>query len=146
MLLSGNTLPPTQTPTPTATPAPSPSEFAQTVVNTLNAKNFDSAKSLMDQSFGMAFWQSQGTSYTPDQAILQLQFNYIGTSTVLTPDPNKDLNALLDGLNPYSIMGLDPSTSQALFVSGWGLDGKGEAILYVTRRAEACIGIAFSSQ
>jgi hypothetical protein len=30
-------------------------------------------------------------------------------------------------------MGLDPSSSQALFVSGWGLDGKSEAVLYVTR-------------
>ena len=30
-------------------------------------------------------------------------------------------------------MGLDASTSQALFVSGWGLDGKGEALLYFTR-------------
>ena len=39
-------------------------------------------------------------------------------------------------MNPYAIMGLDPSTSQALFVSGWGLDGKGEAILYVTKGSD----------
>ncbi|RPI94936.1 MAG: SH3 domain-containing protein, partial [Chloroflexi bacterium] len=80
-------------------------------------------------------WQSQGTSYTPDLAIEQLQLNYIGASTVLTANPNKDLNALLGGSNPYTIVGLDPSNSLALFVSGWGLDGKGEAILYVTRLA-----------
>jgi len=42
---------------------------------------------------------------------------------------------LVGGANPYSIMGLEASTSLALFVSGWGLDGKGEAILYVTRPA-----------
>jgi hypothetical protein len=58
---------------------------------------------------------------------------------VLVPDPNKDLNALLDGLNPYSIMGLDPSNSLGLFVSGWGLDGRGEAILYVTRNADGSL-------
>ena len=92
----------------------------------------------MDETFGFAFWQSEGTSYTADQAIQQLQTNYLG-ATPLTPDPNKDLSTLLDGLNPYSIMGLDPNKSQALFVSGWGLDGKGEAILYTTRLADGSL-------
>lgn len=138
-LLFGN--PPTSNPTPppTATPPPSPTEFSQALVGTLNAKNFDAVKALMDQSFRMAFWQSQGTPYTPDLAIEQLRTNYIGTSTVLTTDPGKDLTALLGGVNPYSIVGLDASNSQALFVSGWGLDGKGEAILYVTRRADGSL-------
>ena len=86
----------------------------------------------MDLQFVFAFWQSQGTSVSNDEAIQQLQTNYL-SATPLTPDANKDLNALLGGVNPYSIMGLDASKSQALFVSGWGLDGKGEALLYFTR-------------
>ena len=127
--------PPCNTPTPPP-PDPSATEFAQTIVTTLNAKNFDAAKSKMGQSFSMAFWQSQGMSLTPDEAIQQLQLNYIGAATVLTHDPDMDLNTLLGGANPYSIMGLDASTSLAFFVSGWGLDGRGEAILYVTRRPD----------
>jgi hypothetical protein len=114
-------------------PCVTPAELEQNIVNALNAKNFDAAKSMMGQTFGFAFWQSQGFSRTPDEAIQQLQTNYIGASTVLVPDPNKDLMALLGGSNPYSIMGLDPAKSLALYVSGWGLDGKGEAILYVTQ-------------
>jgi len=86
----------------------------------------------MNQALVFAFWQSQGTSYTPDQAIQQLQTNYLGT-TSLTPNYSKDLTTLLGGSDPYSIVGLNASNSQALFVSGWGLDGKGEAILYFTR-------------
>jgi photosystem II stability/assembly factor-like uncharacterized protein len=135
--LFGNTAPP-QSPTsiPTATPPTVPTqssaEALQAVVNALNARNFDAAKASMGQTFGMAFWQSQGISLTPDAAIQQLQQNYIGPSTTLAPDPAKDLTTLLGGTNPFSIMGLDPSTSQALYVSGWGQDGKGEAILYVT--------------
>jgi len=113
-------------------PCIAPADLAQTIVDTLNAKDFAAARSKMRISFMMAFWQSQGTSYTPDLAIEQLQLNYIGPSTVLVSNPNKDLTALLGGSNPYTIMGLDPSNSLALFVSGWGLDGKGEAILYVT--------------
>jgi hypothetical protein len=71
--------------------------------------------------------------------VQQLQLNYIGAATVLTPDPNKDLPALLGDVNPYSIMGLDASNTLALFVSGWGLDGSSEAILYVTRSANGSL-------
>ncbi|HEX9332068.1 MAG TPA: hypothetical protein VF896_09285, partial [Anaerolineales bacterium] len=137
-LLFGSVPASTPVPPPTASPVPSPAEFAQTIVNALNARNFDAVRVSMDQSFGFAFWQSQGTAYTPDLAIEQLRTNYIGASTVLVADPNKDLNALL-GTNPYSIVGLDPANSQALFVSGWGLDGTDEAILYITRRADASL-------
>jgi hypothetical protein len=106
--------------------------FGQAVVDALNAQNYDLVRVLMDQEFGFAFWQSQGFSSPVDLAIEQLK-NYIGPGTHLTADPGKDLTALLGGFDPYAIMGLNPATSQALFVSGWGLDGLGEAILYVTR-------------
>jgi photosystem II stability/assembly factor-like uncharacterized protein len=114
-------------------PCVTPAELEQNIVSALNTKNFDTAKALMGQTFGFAFWQSQGISRTPDEAIQQLQANYIGASTVLVPDPNKDLKTLLGGMDPYAIMNLDPSKSLGLFVSGWGLDGKGEAILYITK-------------
>jgi hypothetical protein len=102
----------------------------------LNAKNFDAARSKMGPSFMMAFWQSQGISLTPDEAVQQLQLNYIGAATVLTHDPDQDLMALLGGANPYTTMGLDASTSFAYYVSGWGMDGRGQAILYMTRRGD----------
>jgi photosystem II stability/assembly factor-like uncharacterized protein len=107
-------------------------KFGQLLVDTLNALNFDLLKVLMDQSFGFGFWQSEGFFSPPDLAIEQLR-SYLGASTVLTADPTRDLSILLGGFDPYAIVGLDAAKSQALFVSGWGLDGKGEAILYVTR-------------
>ena len=119
------------------TPAASaPANFAQSVVDRLNARNFSALQTMMDTSFVFAFWQSQGTAYPPDQAIAQLQTNYISASPNLVANVNKDLTTLLGGLNPYSIMGLDPAKSLALFVSGWGLNGTDEAILYVTQRAD----------
>jgi hypothetical protein len=36
-------------------------------------------------------------------------------------------------------MGLDPAKSQALFVSNWGVDGKAEAIIYSTQRADGSL-------
>lgn len=130
--------PSTSIPSPTATPAPSPIEFVQTIVNALNARNFDAVRASMDQSFGFGYWQSQGTSYTADEAIEILRSS-LSTTTPLVSDANKDLMALLGGLDPYMIMGLDPAKSQALFVSGWGPDGSSEAILYVTRRTDGSL-------
>lgn len=117
-------------------PPTSPADFAQTVVNMLNARDFNTLPTMMDQNFGFAYWQSQGNSYPSDQAIEQLR---TGLTVTLVPNPSKDLNSLLGGLNPYSIMGLDPSKSYGLFVSGWGSDSNAEAILYVTQRADGSL-------
>ena len=116
-------------------PCVTPAELLQNIVNTLNAKNFDVAKTMMEQTFEVGFWQSQGLSLTPDQAVQQLQ-GYVLPNTVLVSDANKDLNSLLGGLNAYAIMHLDPSKSLALFVSGLGSNGTGEAILFVTQRLD----------
>ncbi len=119
-------------------PSPEPGAFAQSIVDALNARHFDVVRASMDQTVAFAFWESQGIAYTPDQAIAALQTNYLGAAT-LVPDPSRDLAALLGGLNPYSMMGLDPARAYALYISGWGLDGKTEAILYVTRRADGSL-------
>ena len=92
----------------------------------------------MDQTFTFAYWQSQGNSYPADQALESLM-GTLSATTPLVSDPGRDLTTLLGGLNPYSIMGLNPSNSQALFVSGWGTDGSGEAILYVTRQPDGSL-------
>ena len=126
------------TSTPTPTPAQSPAALAQFVVDTLNARNFTALPAMMDSSFTFAFWESQSTAYPSDQAIAAMQNNYFST-TPMTSDPGRDLTTLLGGLNPYGIMNLDPAKSQALFVSGWGIDGRAEAILYVTQRADGSL-------
>jgi len=130
--LFGNNPTPTHTPTPSADPL----AFAQSVVTALNARNFDALPAMMDQTFTFAYWQSQGTSYPSDEAIESLR---IGLTVTLIPDAGKDLNALLGGSNPYTIMGLDPAKSQALFVSAWGSDSNAEAILFVTQRPDGSL-------
>ena len=118
-------------------PAPAdPSAFAHSIVNTLNARNFDGLQTMMDQSFVFAYWESQGTSYSRDQAIESLR---TGLTVMPVPDASKDLNSLLGGLNPYSIVGLDPAKSYGLYVKGWGSDSQAEAILYVTQRPDGSL-------
>ncbi len=98
-LISGNQpVPPTATPAPPpSTPAPDPAAFAQSIVNVLNTRNFNALPAMMDQSLGFAYWQSQGTSYPSDQAIESLR---TGLHYHVDTRPGKDLNSLLDGMNP----------------------------------------------
>jgi hypothetical protein len=116
-------------------PPITPESVLNSVVAGLNAQDFDKLKSLMSDSLMIAYWQSEGTSYTPDAAVEQLRFN----APAIAGDPNRDLITVLKGSNPYTVMGLNPETSLALFVSGWGTAGADEAILYVTRRADGSL-------
>jgi photosystem II stability/assembly factor-like uncharacterized protein len=130
--------PPLPCPTDTPVASQDPGAFLQSIVDVLNARSFDVAKAKMDQTFTTGFWQSQGTTSTPDQEIAAFQNSYLGT-TPLASNTTKDLTALLGGLNPYTIMGLDPAKSYALFVSGLGPNGTAEAIFYAVRRADGSL-------
>lgn len=129
-------LPSTPVPSPTATVAPVPPVTMTTLVEALNARNYELLKTFMNETFVFAFWQSQGYATTPDLAIETLKINYLGPSTHLTLDPGKDLVALLGGLDPYAIMGFNANNAQVLFVSGWGPAGADEAILYITSQPD----------
>jgi hypothetical protein len=118
------------------TPTVNPTEFVQSIVNALNARDFVTARGSMDQSFMFAYWQSQGAPTPADQAIESLRTVHLSPGRLLIPDLNKDLSTLLGEFNPYTLMGLDPDSSRALFVSDWGLDGTDQALLYVTRRPD----------
>jgi len=105
--------------------------FKQSLVEVLNARNYDLLKTLMDKSLMIALYRSKGSAYDVESAIEQLKLNHLNATTPITADLNKDLTTLLNGIDPLSIFGLDVGPNFALFLSGWGLDGKDEAILYV---------------
>lgn len=107
------------------------SKFKQEVVSALNARNFNHMRVLMDESFVVAASRSQGTRYTAEPAIEQLQLNHLSAAPAIVADPKKDLNTLLNNMDPLNIFGIDVGLNQGLFVSGWGLDGKDEAILFM---------------
>ena len=132
-------LPSTPVPSPTATVITqitvAPPVTMTALVEALNARNYELLKAFMDQTFVFGFWQSQGYASTPELAIETLKLNYLGPNTHLTPDPGKDLVALL-GRDPYELMGFNSTNAQVLFVSGWGPAGTDEALLYITSRPD----------
>lgn len=105
--------------------------FNQQLVDALNARNYDLLRVMMDESFMVSTWRSQGTTYQVEPAIQQLQTNYLNTTTIMVADPSRNLIELLGGVEPVSILGPDLGPVNSLFVFGLGADGKDEAILYV---------------
>ena len=109
------------------------SQFKQMLVEAVNARDYEHLKGWMDQSFMIAYWQSEGTANTPDTAVEQLQRNLLSASTPIVADPNKDLAALL-GTDPVTIVGPEVIEASPLFTSGWGPEGKDEAILFAAKQ------------
>jgi hypothetical protein len=142
-------IPTVTTPTEQAAIAvPTIQAFEAQLIQALERRDFAQIQGLMGETFMIAGWRSEGTAHAPDEAIMQLQTNYLDSNTNLVFDPNKDLKALLDGMNPLSILGPEVLQPSALFVSGWGMVGEDEAILYIAHRADESpywYGVLFAS-
>lgn len=105
--------------------------FKQSLVDTLNAQDYETLRLMMEKSLMIALWKSEGSAYDVDPAIEQLQLNHLNANSSLTAEFDKDLTTLPGGTDPFSVLGLDVGPNHALFVSGWGPDGKDEAVLYM---------------
>jgi hypothetical protein len=129
-------------------PTQNASNFEQVLVEALNARNYDLLKTLMGDSFLIGYWLSEGTSNTPEQAIEQLRMNLLNSSAAIVADPNKDMVALL-GTDPITIVGPDVIEASPLFTSGWGAEGKDEAILFIAKQQDGSLywhGLLFAKQ
>ena len=116
-------------------PAQDASNFEQVLVEALNARNYDLLKTLIGDPFMIGYWLSEGTSNTPEQAIEQLRMNLLNSSSPIIADPNKDMVALL-GTDPITIVGPNVIEARPLFTSGWGAEGKDEAILFIAKQPD----------
>jgi hypothetical protein len=105
--------------------------FKQALGTALNERNYELLGLMMDKSLMIADWRSQGSAYDVEPAIEQLKLNHLSSNSAIVADLNKDFSTLPTGADPLSVFGLDVGLTQGLFVSGWGPEGKDEAILYV---------------
>jgi hypothetical protein len=106
-------------------------KFKQLLLDALNTRNYELLRLMMNESLAIAIWQSEGTIYEAAPAIEQLQTNHLNNPSPITADVNKDLSTLPAGVDPLTLFKLDVGPNFGLFVSGWGPEGKDEAVLYV---------------
>lgn len=105
--------------------------FKQALVQALNAQEYEALRLMMDTSLMIAYWRSEEDAYDVEPAIEQLKLNHLGSDSMIVAEPDRDMSTLPEGADPFSVFGLDVGPNHALFVSGWGPNGGGEAILYM---------------
>jgi len=110
--------------------------YESQLMQALDARDFDAMRGLMGDTFLIAGWRSEGNFYAPEAAIEQLRNSGLSANAVLAFDPKQDLSALLEGADPFAFIPPDVVNPSAMFVSGWGLEGGDDAILYLADRGD----------
>ena len=106
--------------------------FEGRLLMVLMQRNAEQLTALMGDNFMIAQWQSEGITYPADEAVTQLLTNYLGTNGVIAPSEFQGI----PGFDPQSMVGPDAILAKAILLSGWGADGKGEALLLVAQRPD----------
>jgi hypothetical protein len=93
---------------------------------------------LMGDPFVIAWWQSEGSEWTPAEAADELINGWLLPGNPLTFfEPEADyLTGLLGGMDPLTMWGPDVDAVSALYSTGWGSNGYSEALLIVAARPE----------
>ena len=107
----------------------------------ISTHNYNWLQQLMDETFGFAFWRSQGYEVSPEEAIEQLRLTYLQADHTITFEETlPDLSAGL-GVDNDILSIWNPATNPigALFSTGWGPDGESEAFLIVTQSPEGIL-------
>ena len=122
---------------PRATPAPVADleDFESQLQAALTQRNVEAIQALMDERFIMAFWQSESEFIPSEEAVTQLVGNYIGEGSHIAFHVFQDI----PGFDPQRMIGPDMELAKAIFVTGWGLDAKGEALLLIARRPDGSL-------
>lgn len=124
-------------------------EFEGSLMEAISTHNFEELQSLMDDTFGFAFWLSEGFESSPEEAAEQLRLSYLlADSNIIFVDPVPPLDYGSGGKRDVlSIWNPVANPIGALFSTGWGSDGGDEAILIVTQSPEGILswgGIIFA--
>jgi len=104
--------------------------FRANLTNSVQAKDFDMLAQLMGDRFGIGLWRSQGISMAPQNAVAELEQNYL-TPASAPVFPLELPSNLPPDLDPLGIWGPDVNVVEALYSTGWGSDGLGEAFLII---------------
>ncbi len=89
----------------------------------------------MTDPFFTGTWNANSGEISSKEALNNLYTDQLGTDIRLEEVKDTDLKQLLGGVDPISIPGSESGVMYAYLVSGWGQDGRGEAILFIIRTA-----------
>jgi hypothetical protein len=116
-------------------------EFEGLLMEAVTSHNYELLQALMDDSFGFAFWLSEGYEANPQRAIDELQLTYLRPEhNIAFEEIVPDLSAALgENRDILSIWNPAANPVSALYSKGWGPEGDNEAILIVTELSDGIL-------
>jgi hypothetical protein len=98
------------------------------------SRNLSALLSWMEDPFALGYWQSEWTSRSPESMINDLS-QYRLPSDVSSPMAftiDREQFPPLFGIPPDSMLAPEIDLAMVIYSEGWGEDGKGAAILFIT--------------
>lgn len=122
---------------PRATPTVPASleDFESQLQAALTQRDADAMRALMGERFIVAHWQSEGESIPSEEAVTQLLNSHLGQHNFLVFQEFQNIPAF----DPKMFVGPDVELAKAIYVYGWGLDSRGDALLFVSRRPDGSL-------
>ncbi len=113
-----------------------PEEFKAALLQALMDQDTEKLQGWMTIPFITGGWRADASDSDPVDALRSLYNDYLGADNRLELVKDADLKALMGGLDPLSLPRSDAGVIEAVLVSGWGKDGRDEAILFIARAAD----------
>lgn len=114
-------------------------QFEVQLRKALDSRDVKAVRALMSDSFTMAFWQSEGFNIAPSEAAQQIIVRFVPPDARMIFDNQKDYASLLGNHDPVVVAVPAVETVLPVYVSGWGLEGRDEAILYISKRMDGSL-------
>lgn len=111
-------------------------DFQAALLQALAARDTAKLQMWMTAPILTGTWRADMSDTSPAEAVKTLLADQLGADNFLTLVEDADLKALMGGKDPLSIARNEASVTNAFLVSGWGKDGRDEAILLVARQAD----------
>lgn len=110
--------------------------FVPALLQALNARDANKLQAWMTEPFLTGGWTADLSDTPPADAVKDLLAEQLSAQPRLAVVKDADLKALLGGIDPLSIPRSDSGVTDAVLVSGWGKDGRDEAVLFIARLAD----------
>lgn len=130
---------------PSAAPPTQPSlaasseEFKAALLQALMNQDTQTLVGWMTTPFLTGGWLSDASDAAPEDALQELYTYYLGDDNHLDWVEDADLPTLMGGQDPFSIPRTEAGVFEAALVSGWGLDGRDEAVMFLARLADGSL-------
>lgn len=113
-----------------------PAAFQAALLQALNAGDTQKIQLWMAEPFLIGTWRADLSDTSAVDAVKLLYTEQLGAENRLELVEDADLKALMGGKDPLSIPRGEAGIMDAFLVSGWGMDGLDEAILFVSRQVD----------